>query len=68
MHVPVTQCILDHGSFEVAQGPRRDLFYRSLAAGEANSVVLGRQIADQRGNPVLRLKQGQCFLEEGRLP
>jgi len=67
MQVPVTQRILDHGSFEVAEGPRRNLLHGSLAAGEAHSVVLGRKIAHQRGNPVLRLKQCQCFLEEARL-
>ena len=62
--VPAVEAPLDHRGFEVADRAGRDLPHRRPAAGEPRRVVLGRQVADQRGDAIARLQQRQRLLEQ----
>ena len=58
---------LHHRGFEMADRAGRDLPHRRAAPRQPGGVVLGGQIADQRGDAVPRVQQGQRPLEQRRL-
>src|ERR1700733_4366096 len=47
--IPLVQRVLDHGGFQMTQCSGSNLFYRRLAARQADGVVLRSEISDERG-------------------
>src|SRR3984885_3901398 len=67
IEIPLLQRLLDHGGFQVTQRTGSNLFYRRLAARQADRVVLRREVSDERGDAVILTKKRECLLQEHRL-
>jgi cystathionine beta-lyase len=67
IQVPTVQRALDHRGVEMAHRPRRDLLDRNLAARQTSRVIVGRQVADQRGHAIATAQGSQHALKESGL-
>src|SRR3984957_12826857 len=56
IEIPLFERVLDHGGFQMTQCTGSNLFYRRLAAPQADRVVLRSEISDERGDAVILTK------------
>ena len=67
VQVPAFQRILHHGRLEMADCAGNNLFHGGLAASQAGRIIFRGEVADQRRDPVARMKKRQRFLKESGL-
>ena len=66
--VPAVERRTDHPGFQVTHGPGGDLAHGRAAAAQPQGIVVGREVADQRGDPRAGAAQvAEGSFEEGRL-